>query len=197
MGLKEKLINLRDKLFTCEILSRDYEFDAELDDHPIPNLDVYRLSYVNYHRIGEHYGMGPNNIGLITWAGDAFRMPEGMSREDGFKVLSYLTSFIENEDDIDECSLKSVRTLDSALDLERLGFQRDKSLKQGPAINLYTVDGRLLLFKRSGYYKDYFEWYTEGVTLDEVKEIYAKLGMEFRDLVWLNRQEKPKVKEKV
>lgn len=197
MSIKEKLVGLRDKLTTYNVLSRDYEFDAELEDHPIPDSDVYRLFYINYHRYGENRGMGPNNMAMNCFHCGAFKFPEGMSREDGFKVLSYLTDFIEKEDDIDECSLRSIRTLDSALDIERFGFKRVDSAVSGPVINLYTVAGRVLLFKRSGYYKDYFNWYTEGVSLDEVREIYARLGMEFRDLIWLDKDGKPKVKEKV
>lgn len=49
-----------------------------------------------------------------------------MSREEGFKVLSYLTDYIEKRDDTESCSLKSVRTLDSVLDLERFRFKQRK-----------------------------------------------------------------------
>lgn len=49
-------------------------------------------------------------------------LPKVMTREEAFKLLLYLTDFIEKRDDTEPCSLKSVRTLDSVLDLERLGF---------------------------------------------------------------------------
>lgn len=196
MSLKEKLFNLKEELLSYNPISRDHEFDAELKDHPIPDSNIYRLFYIDYHRYGEGYGMGPNNVGMIHYACQAFKFPDGMSREDGFKVLSYLTDFIEKRDGIDECSLKSVRTLDSVLDLERFGFKRVDSAVCGPVINLYTVAGRILLFKRSEYYKDYFNWYTEGITRDEIEKIYMKLGIEFRDIVWLDNVDKPKQYEK-
>lgn len=42
-----------------------------------------------------------------------------MTREEGFKILSYLTDFIERREDTNPASIKSVRTLDEILDLER------------------------------------------------------------------------------
>ena len=66
-------------------------------------------------------------------------------------------------------------------------------------LNLFTVTGRLLLFQKSKLYPKYFEWYTEGVSKHEVKKIYEKLGLEFKDIVWLDDsqvEDKPKVFEK-
>lgn len=191
MSLKEKLQewkkelknNLQEEVFH----NRDYEFDAELENHPLGNQNIYRLYFINYHRIGEHYGMStPNNIGIINWRFKPFMLPNGMNREDAFKVLSYLTDFIEKESNLEPCSLKSVEALDKVIDLERLGFRRinanfdDYSID---VINLFTVSGRVLLFKKSQHYARYFEWYSEGVKFDEVKTIYSKCGIEFYDLV--------------
>ena len=169
--------------------NHDYEFEAELENHPIGNQNIYRLYYINYHRIGENYGMGPNNIGLIDWPCKPFMLPEGMTREEGFKVLSYLTDFIEKRDDVEEGSLTSVRTLDSVLSNERFGFKRVEKTDEDKILNLFTVGGRALLFKKSEYYEKYFEWYTENVTKEEVEEIYNKIGMEFRDIIWLDKEE--------
>lgn len=164
--------------------NRDYEFDAEFEDHPIGKGDIYRLYYVNYHRIQEYPGRADDNIGVINWHGKPFKMPAGMSREDGFKVLSYLTDFIEKRPEVKECSLKSVSTLEGVLDLERFGFTRESTTNRD-VIDLFTVDGRLLLFKKmSKCYKDYFNWYVKGVTRGEVVRIYRKCGFEFSDIVW-------------
>lgn len=51
-------------------------------------------------------------------------LPNDMTREEGFKVLSYLIDYIEKRDDTESCPLKSVRILDNVLDLERFGFTR-------------------------------------------------------------------------
>lgn len=189
MNLKEKLLEFKKKLLSKEVpVPRALEFDATLEDHPVGNQDIYRLYFVNYHRIGESYGRQDNNVGMINWPCNPFMFPEGMSREEGFKVLSYLTDFIEKREDTEPCSLKSVRTLDGVLDLERFGFKRVKEDDENKILNLFTVSGRLLLFKRSKLYPKYFEWYVENVTLEEVTNIYTKYNMEFRDIVWLDNQ---------
>lgn len=126
-----------------------------------------------------------SNIGLINWPCKPFMLPDGMCREE---VLSYLTDFIEKRDEIEPGSLKSVNTLDSVLNLERFGFKRVEETNEDKILNLFTIDGRALLFKRSELYKKYFEWYTENVTKEEVEEIYSKIGMEFKDIVWLDKE---------
>lgn len=187
MNTKEKLIEFKEKLLQLNIpISRDFEFDAELEDHPIGNQNIYRLYYINYHRIGEYHGHRKNNIGIINWRFNPFILPKEMTREEGFKVLSYLTDFIEKREDTEPCSFKSVSTLDGVLNLERFGFTRVEEKDESKILNLFTVDGRLLLFKRSNLYSKYFEWYVENVTKEEVESIYAKHNMEFRDIVWLD-----------
>lgn len=171
------------------LINRDYEFEAELEDHQPRESNIYRLCYINYHRIDENYGQRGNNIGVITWPFKPFMLPDGMSREDSFKVLSYLTDFIEKELNLDECSLKSVSVLDNVLNIERLGFKRldvPLDINYTDIIDLFTVTGRLQLFKKSPYYQKYFEWYTENITLNEITNIYSKCGIEFYDLENIN-----------
>lgn len=188
MSLKDKL----QKLKNAWLLNRDYEFDAELENHPLGNQNIYRLYFIDYHRIGEGWGMecppsiGVDNIGVFNWPFKPFMLPEGMSREDAFKVLSYLTDFIEKEESLETCSFRSVKALDKVIDLERLGFKRiDINLNDDSheVIDLFTIKGRVLLFKQSKQYQKYFEWYTNGITLNQVKKIYNKCGIEFYDLV--------------
>ena len=189
MKIKEKLLKLKDLILLSDLpVSRDFEFNTSLEDHPIGNQNIYRLYYIDYHRIGEYDGRSDDNVGMINWRCKPFMLPKGMTREEGFKVLSYLTDFIEKREDTKPCSLKSVRTLDSVLDLERFGFTRVKEDDENKILNLFTVSGRLLLFKKSKLYPKYFEWYTQNITLEEVTNIYAKYNMEFRDIVWLDNQ---------
>ena len=200
MSLKDKLSKLRESLVNLGVVgSRDYEFNGVFEDHPIGNQDTYRLYYVDYHRINEYNGCDKNNIGMIDYPLKPFKFPEGMSREDGFKVLSYLTDDIEKQPDVGPYSLKSVRTLDKVLDLDRFGFTRVEESDEEKILNLFTVTGRLLLFQKSKLYPKYFEWYTEGVSRREVERIYANLGLEFKDVVWTDEEEsktKPKIFEK-
>lgn len=189
MDIKDKLTKLKKDLFGLISINRDYEFEATLEDHPIGNQNIYRLYYVNFHRIGESFRFPEsNNIGMIYWPCKPFMFPNGMTREEGFKVLSYLTDFIEKREDTEPCSLKSVRTLDGVLDLERFGFTRIDEKDEDKILNLFTVSGRLLLFKKSELYPKYFEWYSEGITLEEVENIYNKYNMEFEDIKWLDEE---------
>ena len=111
-----------------------------------------------------------------------------MTRENSFKVLSYLTDFIEKQLNLEPCSFKSVANLNEVLNIERLGFKKLKNINDEDIINLYTVTGRQLLFKKSEHYKNYFEWYTENVTFDEVKNIYSKCDIDFYDLIYIGEE---------
>lgn len=197
MNIKEKMKTMKEEILEYFApINRDFEFDANLENHPLGEQNVYRLHYVNYHRIGEGYGMGPNNTETIDFPFKPFLLPKGMNREDAFKVLSYLTDYLERELNLNPCSEKSVRVLDQAIDLERLGFTRlniQVGKSETDIIELFTVKGRMLLFKQSEYYKKYFEWYKEGITLDEVKKIYGRLGIDFYDLV-IEKNKEYKVK---
>lgn len=197
MNLKDKLIKLKKDLFDSILPNRDYEFEATLEDHHIGNQNIYRLYYVNFHRIGEDFRFpGLNNIGVIDWPCKPFMLPNGMTREEGFKVLSYLTDSIEKRKEIEPCSLESVRILDGVLDLERFGFTRINTqlpTDSADVINLFTVSGRILLFKKSELYSKYFEWYTKGVTLEEVENIYNKYNMEFQDIKWSDEPKEEKI----
>lgn len=194
MNLKEKLSKIKNEVLksTVNVQNRDYEFDAEFENHTLGNQNIYRLYYINYHRINEYPGNTINNVGVIDWPFKPFMLPDGMCREDAFKILSYLTDYIEASKDLEPASYNSVAMLDNVINLERLGFKRvDLQLDSNSdeVINLYTVTGRLLLFKGSNHYEKYFEWYTEGITFDEVKEIYDRCGIDFYDLVPIAKNE--------
>lgn len=165
--------------------NRDYEFEADLENHPLGNQIMYRLHYVDYHRIGEGYGIGPKNVGRMDFYFKPFLLPQGMRREDAFKVLSYLTDYIERTRHLTPCSYDSVAFLDKMLELDKLGFVKlNTSLDKysDEVIDLFTVTGRLLLFQQSKYYQKYFEWYTENVTFEVVRDVYTRCGMELASI---------------
>lgn len=187
MNLKEKLLEFKKRLLVNELpVSRDFEFDATFENHPIGNQDIYRLYFVDYHRINEYAGRQDNNIGRITWPCNTFRFPEKMSREEGFKVLSYLVDCTEKLDAIKPWFYNSSRALDGVFCLERFGFKTVKEKDEDKILNLFIVSGRLLLFKNSELYSKYFNWYVENVTLEEVISIYAKHNIDFRDIEWFD-----------
>ncbi len=165
---------------------KDWEFLGSLKDHDIGNENIYRLRYVNYHRIGTRYGIR-SCIGLVDWPCSTFRLPEGMRPDEAFTILSYLTDFIEKREDIEIGSLAGVIVLDKVLELERFGFKKVREDDEEKITDLFTVSGRILLFKMSRLYKKYFNWYTQNVSREEVKDIYAKYNVVFEDIVWRDK----------
>ena len=125
---------------------REYEFEADLEDHDLEDKDVYRLHFVGYYYSKLNDGYHVHDYPLST-----FKLPEGMTREEGFKILSYLTDFIEKREDVEKASEKSVITLDKILDLERFGFKKVKEKDESKIADLFTVAGRIHRFKKSKY----------------------------------------------
>ena len=186
MDLKEKLLELRKKLVIIKEKETE-KVNAILKDHPIDDCDIYRLYYINYHKTGG------DNFGTFYYPLEPFKLPKNMTREEGLKVLSYLTDCIEARDDVDECSIKSVNMLDDML--EKYGFTRvDEDSKN--YIHLFTVTGIVPLFKQSKLYQYYFEWYIKNVTLDEILKIYSKYNMDFKNPIWINENNYESMKPK-
>ena len=126
-----------------------------------------------------------------------FVLPEGMSAVDAFKVLSFLTSFVKQAEGYEECSALTVQRVDDLI--EHFGFRHLEPEGQSPftftrtnfepCTHLFTVGGNFKYFKSTVYADDYFEWFSENVTIKEVKDIYAKLGMQMPDLFDNKEQE--------
>ncbi len=205
MTLKEKLIQMQkllceikdSGLMEADVITRMNEgkkkdgIKSEFVSDSVSS--IYRLHHIEYLNIGENYGY--NITGIRDYTFRPFLLPDGLTEEESFKILSYLTDFLEKKLNIIPGSLISVMQLNMVLDLERLGFKRvecncdDERLK-----DLFTLYGRTERFNKSKYRKKYFEWYTEDVTIEEVKRIYAKIGIEFKDVVWTIKE---KTQEKV
>ena len=192
----DKISEFWKKVFDSEAFLSDEEFDeleynAKLEDHEIGNQRFYRLYYVNYHNIGGRlYGRSESESGgEILSIYKPFELPGGMTREDAFKVLSYLTDFIEKHPSVEVASWKSVSTLDSVLDLNKYGFKRlDFQPADEDIIDLFTVTGRIARFKNKELYSRYFNWYVDGVTREEVVDIYKKIGLTFEDIVFKSQE---------
>lgn len=92
--------------------------------------------------------MSPNNIGIVEWTSNPFQFPDGMDYEEGFKILSYLTDFIEKRRDVDVCSLASIKILNDVLYLDRFGFKRVKEIDEREITDLFTINGKLRTLKK-------------------------------------------------
>jgi len=172
MNLKEELKKAKEKLCGSNnnISFKDYDFS---------NKKCYRLHFVNYYNRNQ-----TNLYGVVDWPFQPFLLPDGMNVEEAFKILSYLTDFIESDDDIKNLSFQAVSTLDYVLNLKRFGFKRiDFQPNEEEIADLFTIVGRVERFKNSKYNEKYFEWYIPNVTKDEIEKIYTNHDMEFVDLI--------------
>ena len=121
------------------------------------------------------------------------KLPNGMTNEDAYKVISYLSEKVEKENNLEPASEKSVGMVDALLSM--YGFERAKGCGreghyhsvalQPPrecntiegVTDLFTVGGHFSLFHKTKTYKKYFDWFTAGVTEKEINDIYNNLGM--------------------
>ena len=175
-------------------INKDYEYEAVLNNHKIPNSNVYRLHYMGYFRVKRRKARPVDEIRVVDDAYDMFIPPKGMSHEEVFAILSYLSDYIERYAG-DISYHESVTLLDDALDIKRLGFKRvSNSNLIDNYVDLYTVVGRLLLFKHSSNYYNFFHWYIPNVKYNQVQNIYRKYGMNFGDIFMYEVEEQGKKK---
>ena len=136
-------------------------------------------------------------IGETVIQSSVFELPRSMSYEEANKVVSYLSEKLEKEKKLEPACMKSVGAVASIL--EDYGFKKvsnnasytHKTLSRFPSkdnlsINeiygvkyLWTVGGDFRLFKRTDYMDRYYEWFREGISQDEIIEIYENCRLTF------------------
>lgn len=143
-----------------------------LKSHHIENKNIYRFIHVYLSSV--HSVACFNNYPY-------FLLIPGISKEDSFKILSYLIDCIEEEYNFEVCSSKALVILNFIL--ENYGFVKlnndiSNNINKSEVAVLYTVTGEVERFKNYKEYKDYFEWYTPNITFEEVKNIYKSIGVD-------------------
>ena len=64
---------------------RNFEFDAELEDHKMDDKDLYRLYFMEFNRIGLPY-KSKTNIEVVYCPYKPFKLPSGMTKEDVVEI---------------------------------------------------------------------------------------------------------------
>ena len=138
-------------------------------------------------------------VGHTYGISNPFILPKNMTLEEANKVVSYLTEKIEKENNLLQCSERSVSMISGLL--EDYGFQEVKNSGAGHmhaitlfepfrriraanarcaemsnVADLFTVSGDVRLFENSELNRRYFDWYTPDVTEDEVNRIYERIN---------------------
>lgn len=174
-------------------------------------MPVIRLCYVAFEKFNE-YGSGDldTKVGQTYDISSPFKLPKGMTIEDSCKVVSYLSDEIEFQNDLEPACEKSVILVSNVL--EDYGFEKIENKTKGhyhtssiyspfhklgttlPAceeiegvVDLFTVGGDLKLFEKSKLSERYIDWYFEGVTKQDVDNIYDNIkekhqSSDFKDL---------------
>ena len=163
----------------------------------IPTL---RLFYVALEKFTQ-YGTDELKIGQTYGISSPFRLPHNMSMEDACKVVSYLSDKVEKENNLESACEKSVTMVSNIL--ENYGFRKEEIKEKGhyhsvsecvpfckiqtsvPAteeiegvVDLFTVSGDFKIFKKTDLHDRYFDWYNEGISKQEIIDIYKRIGQE-------------------
>ena len=123
-------------------------------------------------------------------------------------MVSYLSELIEQKHNLEPACPKSISIVSK--ELQHYGFKKVKDSSSGyihgisyytsraielsptlqrvynqgnGAVDLFSVGGDFKLFKRTDLYNKYFEWFTAGVTKDEIKDIYDNIGMSLDEML--------------
>ena len=170
--------------------------ECKADNNTTLSADKIRLIYVAIEKYNSRLD-GRDKLGTIYNSSSPFKLPEGMTMQEAYKVISYISELMERTYDKEPASSDSVALTSYALadyGFEKIeGYQKGyshsteeyigkgKSIKETiiPAtMDLYTVGGDFAQFKKSNLYKKYFDWFTENVSQEEVQSIYDRIGLQ-------------------
>ena len=158
-------------------------------DDQINNMDKIRLVYSNLNLVDIGY-KSKTGIGVELFMSEPYLLPKDMTKEEAFKLISYLHEENERLFDLKQDSKESVYAV--AEQLKNLGFLEirvtennnfsytqsvpkigkplhvDKYYEIDGVTDLVTVNGDMKLFDKSNIATNYFEWFVPGVTKEEL-----------------------------
>ncbi len=141
------------------------------------NKKIYRLFYINIVKtiFQEKPKYKDGDIYM------PFMIPDGMLQEDFFKVLSFLLDQVENYYVYSD-EREIVEMLDKALSNDKYHFNRLSEEE----VNYQDINEIAIIKGKGQHYisptRKYCNWYTSGVSIDDVEAIYDKLGLKLDDL---------------
>ena len=172
------------------------ECQAENKEVDTLSADKIRLIYVAIEKYNSRFDL-KDKLGTIYNSSSPFKIPEGMTMQEAYKVISYISELVERTYNKEPASSDSVAL--TSYTLGNYGFEKIDGYQKGyshsteeytgrgkvirettiPAtMDLYTVGGDFSQFKKSNLYSKYFNWFTENVSIEEVQAIYDRLGLQ-------------------
>ena len=189
-------------------LKKQREENAQLGETSIlaradytKRIPTIRLCYVAMEKF-KRYGTEETKVGQTYGFSSPFRLPYEMTIEDACRVVSFLSEKVENENNIEPASEQSVAMVSKVL--TSFGFDRVESRPHGHihavseydpmrrirsealgcgeidgVVDLFTIGGDFKVFERSDLYDRYFDWFTEGVTKQDIVDIYKNIRKDY------------------
>lgn len=171
---------------------------AELQEQgETPAIRLYYVAFEQFKR----YGTNNLCIGQTYGISSPFVLPKDMSLEDACKVVSFLSDKVEKENDLEPACAKSVAIVSNIL--EKYGFEKIEKREKGyfhtvteydpfhkiksglpvcdkmsGIVDLFSIGGDFKLFKKSDLHKRYFDWYSKGITQEQITDIYKNIHQE-------------------
>lgn len=142
-------------------------------------MKVFRLRYLEYEKVGNLKKVSLKekcNFSFIK-----FVLPEGMSEEEAFKVISFIHEMVTKKYGLSKFGLASVRATDEMLN--SFHFSRLHDAKETPCVDLLTLDNNSkCFFKDLDAFEKRYNWFVPDVKKEEVENIYSSLGLALPNL---------------
>lgn len=168
MGLKEKLTSIK------QIVQGMENKVTEERVYRLHFLQFYNNKHINFNFIKDYIDMPLN----------CFKLPNDMSEEEAFLIISYIKEQVERELGIQSDTQNEAIMMNSLL--EDYNFKKicnfNQTYKEKDITDLYIVGGNKKRFETSKHYEKHVEWFTPNVSEEQVQRIYKKHNINKRTL---------------
>ena len=169
MSIKEKYKELK-----RQVVEDEKEL-TELENHDVKTSGIYRLHFVEYPKRSNYYS--------TQYIGSPFKSSIAMEERDILDVVSYILISMNMLFGIQENSYSMAHMGDFIIETNKnYKFDIVETDKPSEVTDLYILGKGKNAFKKSRYYKNYFDWFNPNMTYEKLEEIYSKYGLKFYDL---------------
>lgn len=141
--------------------------ECKLINHKVEDTGTFRLKYEKF--LGSEVKKKNN----IKWALNEHVFPCEISREDSFKLLSFVIDETRRKAKKEESFIDSLIKVDKVL--PSLGFTKVPFGSFSRPVDLFIIEGDKRCFTHTKDYQRYFDWYKENISKEEAEEIFDKM----------------------
>lgn len=141
--------------------------------------DSDRLLRIIYVKCGADESKGFPTLKTTPIVLDKMELPKNLSLVDSIKTVSYVLNQVAKKTGEPKNSLLCSQLLSRCLPQYNFTQIDNKKRKKENCVNLYIVDGAVELFPTTNYYFDYFDWYQNKVSREDLQNTYKQLSLTF------------------